>query len=120
MPTPLEWARHFRSRATECQRLAESVSSLSLQDHYTRLAQGRAGQLARPLGIVLPPPFSIPHMAFSSAVGKIDDERVCLKLIGRIASGCKCFAMRGKATIRDRKNCGLSARGRWLGKVRNG
>ena len=40
MPTPFEWARHYRSRATECQRLAESVSSLSLQDHYTRLAQG--------------------------------------------------------------------------------
>ena len=39
MPIPLEWARHFRTRATECQRLAESVPSLALQDHYTKLAQ---------------------------------------------------------------------------------
>jgi hypothetical protein len=46
-------------------------------------------------------------MSFSSAVGKIDDERMCLKLIGCTARRCKCFAVRGKAAIRDRKNCGL-------------
>ena len=39
MRTPLERARRFRSRATECQQLAQSVSSLSLQDSYRRLAQ---------------------------------------------------------------------------------
>jgi hypothetical protein len=72
------------------------------------------------LGIFLPPPFTIPNMSFSSAVGKIDDERMCLKLIGCIAGRCKCFAMRGKAAIRHRKNCGLRVWRRWLGKVRNG
>jgi hypothetical protein len=28
--------------------------------------------------------------------------------------------VRGKAAIRDRKNCGLRVWRRWLGKVRNG
>ena len=59
-------------------------------------------------------------MPFSRTVGKIDDKRMCMKLIGSIAGGYKCFAMRGEAAIRDRENRGLRTRRRWLGKVPDG
>ena len=39
MPTPLERARHFRSREIECQQLAQRTSSATLQNLYMRLAQ---------------------------------------------------------------------------------
>jgi hypothetical protein len=48
-------------------------------------AEALGERRSRRLGIFLPPPFTIPNMSLSSAVGKIDDERMCLKLIGCIA-----------------------------------
>jgi hypothetical protein len=49
-------------------------------------------------------------MPLVGTVGKINDERVRLYLIGGISGCCKRFAVRGEATIRDRKICGLRAR----------
>jgi hypothetical protein len=83
-------------------------------------ASGASIGPARHLGVFLPPSVFIPNMPFSSTVGKIDDERMCLKLIGGNAGGYKCFAMCGEAAIRDRENCGLCTRRRRLSKVPNG
>jgi hypothetical protein len=42
MPTPMERARHFQSRAVECRQLAQRTSSPTLQNHYMKLAQSYA------------------------------------------------------------------------------
>jgi hypothetical protein len=38
MPDPSEWARHFRSRADECQRLAEIIGSEELRKQFRKTA----------------------------------------------------------------------------------
>ena len=71
------------------------------------------------LGIILHPSVPIPNMPFRRTVGKIDHKRMRLKVIRRISGGYKCFAVCGKAAIRDRQYFRLRARRRWLGKVPN-
>jgi hypothetical protein len=56
MPTPLERARHFQSRAVECRQLAQRTSSPTLQNYYMKLAQSYAVLAEAEKGTVGPKP----------------------------------------------------------------
>ncbi len=72
-----------------------------------------------PLGIFPPPSVSVTHMPLVCTVGKIDDERMRVKLACGVMGGNQSFFTRGKIAVGYQEVCGLNARRRWLCEIPN-